>query len=201
MKKTISVFLLLFFSALAFSQNETNTVDVNAITNFQKISIALSLFSIILIAFGFYLTVYSLRRNHDWNRRSKTQDAMSIFVDSGRIGDLEILNSAFNYSQSNEPILLDNIDNKTKENPKLLQILFVRLNIFEMFAIGINQGVYDELIVKHSTAVIMTRAYFRFKNFINRQREHNSDFCTSLERLVLNWEASDKKNTNRKKTG
>ena len=201
MKKILLIFVLLLVFNLLEGQNSLYPKDQVLMTNFQKISLIISICSMVLILIGFYLTIYTLKRNHDWNRRSKSMDSLSISADSNRIVDLELLNKAFNYSQSNEPILLSTIDEKTKENPKLLQILLVRLNIFELYAIGIQQGVYDELLLKNSICTVMTRAYFRFKNFISKHREYNSDYCINLESLVLKWELEKKNVKPRKNTG
>jgi hypothetical protein len=195
---------LLIISCLLFyvvcSQNKNQANDLTILTKYQKISIGLAIFSSTLIFVGFYLTIYSLRKNHDWNRRSKSIDSLSISTDSSRIIDLELLNQAFNYSQSNEPISLKTIEEKIKDNPKLLQILFVRLNIFELYALGIHQGVYDESFLHDAIWTVMTRAYFRFKLFIIKHREHNADYCSNLESLVLKWEAEKKNIKKRKKT-
>jgi hypothetical protein len=199
------IFLILLFAFFFISYNltaQTQMVSANSdvITSYQKWSLIISTISTILICFGFYLTIYSLRKNHDWNRRSKTSDALSAVIDTGRINDLESLNAAFRYTESNETILLATIDEKTKENPRLLQILLLRLNMFEVYAIGISQGIYDEEVIKATIEDSMKRAYFRFKNFIERHREFNNEFCSTLEATVLKWEHTKKNITRRKHT-
>ena len=104
MYKTIIFSSFILVSIFALSQNSVQINNPDILTRYQILSLVLSTISAILILIGFFLTIFSLKRNHDWNRRSKSIDALAPMTDRGRIDDLTILNEAFNYSQSNEPI-------------------------------------------------------------------------------------------------
>jgi hypothetical protein len=198
MRKFAILLILICISSLAISQIPEPQVNTDKLTKFQILTLTFSTISTILICIGFYFTNTSLKRNHDWNRRSKSIDALSPSSDRGRIEDLTILNEAFNYSQSNEPILLSTIDAKTKENPKILQILLARLNIQELYALGIYQGIYDEEFLKLSIGSSMKKSFFRFQNFIIKHREFSNRYCEALESIVLKWE-SEKQNMPKRK--
>lgn len=170
-------------------------------SKFEILSIFLQALSILLVCIGFYFTIFSLKKEHDWNRRNASAEALKVISDNSRITDLELLNTAFNYTESNEPILIETINKKTSEDGKILQILLLRLNMFEMFAIGIVQGVYDEEYIKATIGPAMIKAFRRFQNFIEHHRKFTKAYCGNLERMVLHWEMLEKGTYRRKRTG
>ena len=169
-------------------------------TTYETLSIIIGILTLVLVCIGFYVTNRTLRIDHDWNRRLASAEALNVISDNSRISDLELLNKAFNYTESNDPILMDLINSKTNEDTRVLQVLLLRLNMFEMFAIGVVQGVYDEEYIKSTIGPAMIKVFRRFHNFIEHHRKYTKAYCGNLERIALQWELSDKSNYKRKRT-
>lgn len=195
-----SIMLLLLFANALFGQTPVDSKKLEELTRYELISLVISAISAVFLLIGFYVTVITIRKNHDWNRRYKSMEALAAATDQSRIADLQILNKCLKYSDSYEPIQLDLIDSKVEENPQLLHILLNRLNIFELYAIGVFNGVYDEEVMKHAVEAVMDRAYFRFENFIKRRKESNSTYCEHFESIVIKWRNDKRKVIPRRKT-
>lgn len=105
--------------------------------------------------------------NHEWSRRIETKKA----IDKESLSEcLQMLNNLFVISNTRHPIPVNTITQASKENQTTQNMLHEMLNYYEGLAIGINQGVYDEKIIKKTWKGTMKRIDICFSDYIDYQR-------------------------------
>ena len=117
--------------------------------------------SAILVAGGLFyagkqlsLTLQVQKQNHDWNRRNAAQQATLDYP--AKVTGAEKLNKALKYSVAKEPIPLATIAEKFEEDEELRIICHRLLNYYESLAVGVEQLVYDETVIKGIITVSKT---------------------------------------------
>jgi len=126
--------------------------------------------------------------NHEWNRRSATQETLMSLTLSGTI------DKAVSYLLEQDrttPIPKDEIFAKFKEHPDLQTETHIMLNFFEALARGVKYGIYDEDIIKNARHGSMRRCLIVLREYINHSREQNHKYWIELEQLVQKWNGDD----------
>lgn len=158
---------------------------VNSMTNFEIYSLNLACANIALLIIGFcfaYLQLKAASREihalnqhhsdyHDWHRRHATQEALRYYNYSLLSSPLQ---TSFDYLNSAESISVTQIEERFKENPNLLSDLHQLLNSYEALARGVNQGIFDEDVLKSARRNAMVRCERSFRNYIEMRRQNIS---------------------------
>ena len=119
-------------------------------TTYEKFDLFIGLITLALFFVGTYIAYIQLKKisseiksNHDWNRRAEALKAIDVAKDPNQSKDLEILEEKVNYFNRKDPIPISEIMNISQGNEMLdlKEIIRRRLNTFELFCIGISQGV------------------------------------------------------------
>lgn len=134
------------------------------------------------------LLVESHFDNHEWNRRSVTQEVLLSMNMSGRMDDV----IAFFLDQDRtSPIPRSEILERFKAEPELRRKTHTLLNFYETLARGIKYGVYDEEIVRNARHGSMKRAVLIFREYIDHWRTQGYSYWTEFEQLVNKWVSED----------
>lgn len=179
-------------------------------TTYEKITIALSILSFLTILVGLIYGALQLknaaaqlqgaaeqlgltkeihRENHEWSRRLAAQEALREYSYSVVSGPLQ---EEFDYLNITEPLSLASIEQKFGEHRSLQKDLHQLLNFYEGLARGINQGLFDEEIVKSARKNSIVMADKSFQNYIAKRRtEMNSTAWRQLSSIASKWESED----------
>lgn len=165
------------------------------LTDFESISIILQSASLVLIAIGLYHLVLTRKvhsQNHDLTRRITTQE---ILRENNKHELSKKLSVHFDWINSKDSIALKKIlvVLEEDENKEVQGALHALINIYEGYARGIFQGVYDEELIKVARKTVMIRMNFQFQSYINYRREYwrNDKVWDQFEKLVKKWNAQD----------
>lgn len=182
-------------------------------TTYELISLSISFLSFITVMFGLAYGALQLKKaahqlsltkiihqqNHDWNRREAAQSALREYryaVESSAI------QSAFDYLNTNGPLSLDEIEKQFNQHESLKGDLHQLLNYYEGLARGINQGLYDEGVVKLAIKSSMVMANKGFQHYIEKRRsERTSAAWRQLSSIALKWDNEDNFIAARAQTG
>jgi hypothetical protein len=139
------------------------------------------------------------QQNHDFGRRHAAQDALRAYDYSVLSGSL---NEAFKFLQMKEPVPLVDIQSAIKEKEGIQRDLHQLLNFYEGLARGINQGIFDEKVIKAARKNAMIVAERGFQNYINKRRtDMNPRAWSELSSICSRWQAADNHVPPREKTG
>ena len=164
---------------------------------------AATLFALVL---GLGFTVYQLhlfRKSyvdiHDWNRRKAAQEAIDDMVP--RItSDTPLLDSNFKILTKNDPIKLELISEKCEKDDSVRLAIHKRLNYFESLAAGVQQGVFDEEVIKNSYQHLLTYTRRQFSEYIDHYRSHRfKEMWSDLEDMSERWDQKDREKAPRAK--
>jgi hypothetical protein len=136
---------------------------------------------------------------HDWNRRKAAQDAIATtqFVAE----DTPLLNEKFEVLTSADTRPLEDVRRECNDNVKVRLALHRRLNLLETFAVGVNQAVLDEDVIKAAYSGLFARTLNQFKEYIVHRRNTGIQHAwVEFERLAKKWE-EEAQPTARPKTG
>ena len=175
-------------------------------TTFEIVSLAIQLISAGFVFAGLLYTGKQIsllkrthRENHDWNRRIETQKALAEYNRTIIAPDL---NKVFDHLNAKHPISVEKVLAEFATNSSLQSQCHILLNSYEGFARGIQQGIYDEEIIRKARKTAIIRTYTAYKEYIaHRQRENNSLAFKELEALVSKWLASNDNESTRKQLG
>ena len=172
-------------------------------TDFEKYSLVLALTNIVLLIVGFIFAYLQLRGaraeirtlnvhhadNHDWNRRHAAQEALRNYNYSLLSSPLQ---TSFDYLNSLDSIPVSQIEDKFSENTDLQSDLHQLLNYYEALARGINQGIFDEDVVKSARRNAMVRCERSFRNYIEKRRQNVSPRAwVELSHITTRWAAEN----------
>jgi|SRR5829696_7722712 len=127
---------------------------------------------------------------HDWNRRKAAQDAVHE-TQQRLANDMNLLQEAFQTRTSSSQLSLNEIEEAFAANEQVRVALHKRLNNFETLAIGIEQKVLDEQVIKDAYRVMFRRTRRRLKEYIDARKERNEDAWKVLERVSQRWEEQE----------
>lgn len=168
-------------------------------TNFEIYSLLLSGLNIAMIAVGFWFAYHQLlgakkeinilnkhhADNHDWNRRKAAQDAIRAF-------DFTLLSkkfqTAFDVINRTEAIPMGAIDKAYEANPEIQMELHHLLNFYEGLSRGINQGLFDEEIIKTARRSDMIRCVVLFQNYLTHRRIEHPNAWSELSFIAHKWQ-------------
>ena len=174
--------------------------------------------TISIIALGFLFGIFQLKANHDWNRRStalleteknkdKYLEALSYLYSLDSL-DIEHRKDAYSVNEIHQAICELKEDGKTLK-PKnrdtdeydmtdtgkaIKKHLFDVFNYYEFLSTGVNNGVFDEKIVKDLQKSIMIRFYDLFKDYIIHHRNNHSKGAEIMKQYFLmieRWKHQD----------
>lgn len=136
----------------------------------QIISLFLQGLTLVVFIIGFTLTFYQVRQlkrqhkeNHDWNRRLAAQNAL-LQYDYSEVS--RELNRVFQFVDRTDALSSSEINESLLQNKELKTHLHQLLNFYEGLARGINQGVFDESVIKAGRMGAMMRSELSFRNYI-----------------------------------
>jgi len=140
--------------------------------------ILLTIITITLLMLIMMLTQLNRQIRLLFQLQKKTQTLVASELDMNTINSLDRLREEwrlhFNWNE---------MDPKSK-----IELINV-FNFFERLALGVNQGIYDEEIIKSSIGHTMIDIYTIFKEFIYFTRVgHSEEIYIELEKLMYKWE-------------
>jgi hypothetical protein len=157
-----------------------------------RLSVQIATFAILLI--GLWLTLRQLRLlrksyvdQHEWNRRKAAQDAIENTQKA--IGeDTFLLDAKFKIMTSYDTIPRTQILDECDADPKVRIAIHRRLNTFEILALGVKKGVYDEDVLKAAYKEVFRRTLNRFREYIEQRRNLETDLLwAQFEKLTQDW--------------
>ncbi|GGG34868.1 hypothetical protein GCM10011344_39560 [Dokdonia pacifica] len=123
--------------------------------------------------------------NHDWNRRIASQNVINSFRNQNKTKELR---ESLDQIDINDAIPLDTIISKFKTDMDLQGYIHSVLNTFEGFSRGVNQGIYDEEVIKTALMGTMTRYFNCFRPYIVHIRKvRNPELYSEYESLINIW--------------
>lgn len=167
-------------------------------TKYEIVTITIQGVSALLIGGGLLYTAKQLKANHDWNRRKTAQEATRQYHS---IRNKNIVNDKLHYLTRTDQIPLDEINGLCEEFQELRQSIHALLNYFESIARGVNQGIYDEEVIKEASESIMIRAFDKFYPYIQKRREKQPTAWIQLETITAKWKYEKQPAYTRKHTG
>ena len=147
---------------------------------------------------------------HDWNRRKAAQKAIDDMVP--RIAsDTPLLDHTFHILTNNgATIPLETIEKACENNKSVRLAIHQRLDWFESLASGVQQGVFDEEVIKNYYQHLIADTYAHFEEYILQRRKSEraktiwmdlEGMWMDLEGMNERWCKQDKEKPARSKTG
>lgn len=180
-------------------------------TKYEEINIILQIISLVLVTIGLLFTGSQIiklttqlkqnseihKQNHLWNRMIASQNALLEHGSTKSnllLKDLDIINRK-------EAIPLNELQAKFTENPELQNSVHLLLNIYESFARGVRQGIYDEEIIKNARKSTMITHLKSFSAYIDFLQTKQPKVLIELITLVNKWQHEDSDSIIRTPTG
>lgn len=147
----------------------------------ELITLLLAAQALALTAFALYKIAREQKRQFEWSVRTRTQEAVTLSPDVYRTLQrlMERGSRQFMFGSS---IGSDEAD------------LRGLLNVFESISLGVNQGFYDEEVVRRSVGDLMVSAFPVLRRAIYHMRGQNtaSSLYLEYERLARRWGGDSK---------
>lgn len=159
---------------------------------YETYSISINSIGLFLVILGLFYNAHQTRlarrvhrENHEWNRRKAAQDILL----QGRMdtSGLAELTKELYEKKDDGAISLDFLQERFKQNPNFLIAVNKMLNYHEALAVGINQGIYDEQVIKHTKYSTMKRTFHIFSNYIHYSRTKQLTAFEEQETLISSW--------------
>ena len=175
-------------------------------STFETLQIIIRATTLLVVIVSAYLTIKQLRLNavifqddHEWKRRNASNEIIQ------QINECEHnirLNDIFQLSTNYTPLKLDLIEDKIQEDHTVQNSIHKVLNDYEGLAVGINQGLYDEEVIRYLREYAMTRVYANLEEYINKRRlTHTMDAWKNYHNLIKKWNAPKMESKFRQRTG
>lgn len=137
--------------------------------------------------------------NHDWNRRIASQNVINSFRNQNKTKELR---ESLGKIDINDAIPLKTILAKFETDLDLQGYIHSVLNTFEGFSRGVNQGIYDEEVMKTALVGTMIRYFNCFRPYIVHIRKvRNPELFSEYEGLINVWKTELNKTEPRNKIG
>lgn len=210
--KLIASIILIAMVFFVFSVSADKAIQVQSLAN-------------LVIAIGVFFTFMQLKHNkeelksnHDWNRR---QLALTELIKHRKdvTEAIKLLNSNIDYRERKNAYSLNEIhkhlcDNEsfdgnilkmTDTGKEIKHNIFVILNYYEYLCIGIENGVFDEPIIKDSIKGALIKANKLFGEYIQHLRTdrhtNNKNLFIKQELIARDWSKENSQElNNREKT-
>ena len=166
--------------------------------NIEIFKIALEVFNTIAI-FGslLYLGLQFKRsakiheQNLEWQKRIETRKKLD---DYNRLDSAQFLNEHLKFISRKHPIPVDEINDCIKTSHEIVVHLSRLLNYYEAIAIGIENNIYNEELVKVTRKNAMISTFTSFEDYIKYdRREDNPSAYIKFENLIKQWIGEDRK--------
>ena len=183
-------------------------------TTFEKIMVLISALNFFAVLIGFIFASWQVRsakleikaivethrENHDFQRRIAAQDAINQFNFSSLSAEL---GTKFGYFEHNLPISIKEIRKVFDASEENRSKLIMLLRHYEGLARGINQGIYDEEVVKSALRRTILRVSRAFSLYIEQRRIElgNPKLWKEFTDLGDRWLSEDTIIESRPKTG
>jgi hypothetical protein len=166
-------------------------------TDFEQYTLCIRIFNNILVVVAIIYTAYQFRRsanihrdNLEWSKRIETRKKLD---DHNLFESAKYLNDKFGYVRDNNPIQYTRIEEEFNKDNAVDVHLSILMNYYESIAIGIDNHIYDELLVKASRKTAMMQIYDSFRSFVEFHRRNGSPRCfTRYEALINKWREEDR---------
>lgn len=136
---------------------------------------------------------------HEWNRRNAAQ---TLFFDFNLNFSMTGVQLAIDYTNLKQPIEVNVLVDKFKENKQLQLDVAKLLNFFECLAVGIQNGVYDKQIIEVGFKGLMQHGWLVFQNYIKyRQVDTMYKSWETFGKVIHAWEMEEKAFQERQRTG
>jgi len=175
-------------------------------TDYEIWNLIIRSLTMIIVGAGLFYTGYQIklsrlfhRDNHDWNRRIESQKALVHYNTTVMSTKL---NEMFDFMNINKSIPLDKIMSEIEKSKETQNLIHRYLNIYEGYARGIIQGIYDEELIKNARRGVMVKTYLRFKEYIEfRKQQWGPTAWKELESMANKWNHESTNYKERDKTG
>ena len=140
-----------------------------------------------------WIEIHTLRiaqkDNHDWQRRQSAQNRLA-----DNAGLLSIKSELAAYLPDNHRqggLNKNQLDTLFEQNPELKTNIRVLLNYYESLCRGINQGIYDETVVRIALRGSIIGIYRSYQYYVSERRKlfDNPSLYSMLESQVILWES------------
>lgn len=173
----------------------------------EIVKLSLQGLTLIAVVAGLFLTIRQLRilgqtyvDFHDWNRRKAAQEAIETVRTLAE--DTPLLDEKFQIMTTNDTIPREQVTNACDESGAVRSALHKRLNHFEQIAIGVEQKVLDEQVIKSAYKTMFQRTIVQFKEYIvHRRNRGNRSAYLVMETLSNRWTAEEQRSQPREQTG
>lgn len=134
--------------------------------------------SIIQIAILFVISaqLYFFHKTYKADHERRKKQATVEYINSIR-NDYRSLNDKLVDKYSTRPVNMNDIDDGTKKDIKLL------LSILEHMSVGVNTGVYDFNILHRMSGSYLVGRYYQLHPHISKAQQKNPRFFIEFERL------------------
>lgn len=171
-------------------------------TSYEKISVVVSIINLLILVAGFGFGWKQIKSattqlktmqeqhsdNHEWNRKMAAQEALRQFQYSVLDGPLR---EKFDYLHQKQAFDLKVILNEFKTDGKMQTNLHQLLNFYEGLARGVNQGIYDEGLIKTGRKNSMIMLCMSFASYIEHRRIISPKAWSDLTHTVDKWKNED----------
>ena len=144
------------------------------------------------------LSTRTQRQNHDWNRRAAAQEANWKF--SSLVKGRELIDQAFNITTRDAPLTIDELNTAFEKNSELKTAVLSLLNYYEGLAIGVNQSIFDEDVIKTAWYGSMKVVSRLFAEWVKELRKTRPFAFSELDAILNEWGAAEARNARRTKT-
>ena len=178
-------------------------------TTFEKATLIIGILNLLCLVIGFIIALVQIKNSsnalslqlsdtqkvlennnllhqadHDWNRRLAAQEALRHFnyslLDSP-------LREKFDYLTLKRAIPLQEILEAFNQNATLRSNAHQLLNYYESLARGINQGIFDEEVIKVARKNAMSMNVIAFQHYITDRRTISPKAWLELTDIVQKW--------------
>ena len=163
-----------------------------SMTEYEIYSLWMSGVGVLLIVPGLFFAGYQIRQNtlvqranQIWNMKVSAQQAIAAAheVELKMQLERELL-----YISNSKRIGISVFLEKIEKNPELTAGINHLLNVYERYARGITQQIYDEEIIKNARGVAMIKMFDVFVEYIEYRREQDHPaLYDEFENIVKKW--------------
>lgn len=167
---------------------------VGKLTDFEKYTLVLTTIGTVLVGAGLFFTGYQIWHNtriqkeqNDWNQRVAAQKAISESHEVDLKRQLEV---TFGFISDPRSLSIETINIALENEPELVAVLNRVLNVYEGYARGVAQSIYDEAVIKDARVYAMVRTFDIFHEYIDYRRSlGHPTVWEKYEKLVKKWKS------------
>lgn len=165
-------------------------------TDFENYTLVLSAIGILLVVTGLLFTGVQIRQNtrtqreqHRWNLRMSAQAAIA---ESHEVELKSSLEAKLSFIRNPQRLPLSKIHEVLDNEPELVAILHRILNVYESYARGISQKIYDENVIKDARMHAMISMFNVFQEYVDDRRSLGRPMAwTNYENIIEKWKSEE----------